>query len=126
MSGGLPPLPEPGFGDGYDWMDQLRDGWRPVAGWGSRGWDLGDWPYAIVVHYDGEDVHGLATYVEGDINVRSFPSREERDAATDRIAASHWRMNESGPADLPDSDEELAPQHRGPYGSRRSDGGSDL
>ena len=126
MSGNLPPLPPPDFDDGYGWMSRLRDGWRPVAGWGRNGWDLGDWPYAVVAHYDGEDVSGLGTYVEGALYERSFPSREERDAATDQLAAFYWRLNENGPDDLPESDDDLAPHHRGPYTLRRRDGGNDL
>lgn len=126
MSRELPPLPPRGFGDGYDWMSDLRDGWRPVAGWGRSGWDLGDWPYAIVVHYDGDGVHALGTYVEGDVSMEAFPTREERDAATDRIAAYHWRHNGNGPDDLPDRDEDLAPHHRGPYTWRRRDGAPGL
>jgi hypothetical protein len=124
MSDELPPLPPPAWGDGYEWMRDLGQGWLPVPGWGRDGWDLGDWPYAIVVHYDGDGKHGLATYVEGDIAVRSFATREERDAATDHVAAYHWRQNESGPDDLPDTDDELAPHHRGPYSWSRRDGGS--
>ncbi len=119
MSADLPLLPPPAWGDGYDWMGELRDGWRPVAGWGRDGWDLGSWPYAVVVHYDSDDRYGLGTYVEGDVSMASFSSREERDAATDRVAAFHWRHDDSGPEDLPNSDDDLAPHHRGPYSPAR-------
>jgi hypothetical protein len=115
----LPALPPPSWGDGYDWMGDLQDGWHPVPGWGRDGWDLGDWPYSVIVHYDGDGVHGLGQYVEGDISVKSFPSREERDAATDEVAAFYWRYNGSGPTDLPESDDDLAPHHRGPYSRGR-------
>jgi hypothetical protein len=107
-------------------MGDLRDGWQPVPGWGRDGWDLGSWPYAIIVHYDGDDLYGMATYVEGDIRSEAFPSREARDAATDRVAAFHWRHDESGPADLSDSDDDLAPHHRGPYRWNRGDGAPGL
>jgi hypothetical protein len=121
MSVDLPPLPPPSD-DGYDWMSDLRDlrnGWKPIPGWGRDGWDLGSWPYAIVVHYDGDDRYGLATYVEGDIVVGSFSSREERDAATDRVAAFYWRHDGSGPNDLPESGDDLAQHHRGPHSRER-------
>jgi hypothetical protein len=117
----LPPLPRARFDDGYGWMSHLRDGWQPIPGWGRDGWDLGDWPYAVVAHYDGEGVHGLGTYVEGDVYERSFATREERDAATDQIAALYWRLSRNGPDDLPPSDDYLGPHHRGPYTRARRD-----
>jgi len=37
----LPPLPaDPRSGDGYDWIDDLRGGWRPLACWGRDGWSI--------------------------------------------------------------------------------------
>src|SRR5262245_14944092 len=104
MSRNLPRLPPSGWDDGYDWMEELRDGWRPVAGWGRDGWNLCSWPYAVVAHYDGGDLYGLAVYEEGDVTVESFLDRERRDAATDRIAVQYWRANGRGPRDLPESD----------------------
>lgn len=76
----LPPLP--GWtGEGYSWMDELK-GWYSVGLWGSDGWNLGQWPYQIVCHYDGE-TFGFCTYTEGDLDIKEFPTREERDRATD-------------------------------------------
>ena len=66
----------------------------PYPSWGSDGWDLGNWPYVIVVHYDGDEIYGVATYVEGDITVREFPDRAQRDKETDQIALFYWQRDE--------------------------------
>lgn len=35
--------------DGYSDMEAAaKEGWRPIAGWGADGWDLGDWPYVVI------------------------------------------------------------------------------
>jgi hypothetical protein len=114
VSAELPPLPSR-FDDGGDWMNDLRHGRRAVPAWGRDGWDLAEWPYAVVAHCDCDGLYGLATYQEGDVEVQSFVSRAERDAHTDRIAAGYWRANGRGPRGLPDSDDELAPHQRGPF-----------
>ncbi len=119
MKNSLPPLPGR-FEDGSDWLSQLGEcGWRMVPSWGRDGWDLLEWPYAAVAHFDGEDRYGLAVYEEGDVSVESFPLREARDAATDRIAVQYWRANGHGPRDLPDRDDELAPYHLGAFSLER-------
>ena len=71
------------------------------------------------MHYDGEDRYGLAVYVEGDVYVTGYPTREDRDRATDTQAAFHWRQFGHGPKDLPAEGEELRPHHRGPYSPDR-------
>ncbi len=97
-----PPLPDPHrVGDGYDWIDALTDGWRPVAAWGREGWDLGAWPLVIVAHHDGDQLYSVGTYTEGDLDVQAFPTRAERDATTDHIAATWWRTFNNGPAPSP-------------------------
>ena len=119
---GVPPLPD-GIGtggDGYDWADALTGGCYVVPGWGRDGWDLGDWPYVIVCHYDGAQVYAVATYTEGDLTCQAFTTRAERDQATDTIAAWQWRHGSpDGPDDLPDHNEELKPRHRGPFNWNR-------
>lgn len=36
--------------DGYEFMAAGEAaGWRPVSAWGADGWDLGDWPYVVVM-----------------------------------------------------------------------------
>jgi hypothetical protein len=115
----LPPLPTD-HQDGSDWIHELGHGWRAVPAWGRDGWDLLEWPYAAAAHFDGEELHGLAVYEEGDVTLGSFPSRAERDAATDRIAAGYWRRNERGPRDLPEGeDDELGAHHRGAFSTAR-------
>jgi hypothetical protein len=78
-------------GDGYDRMDIAEKAkWWAVASWGRDGWDLGQWPYVIVYHRDGETFE-LATNVEGDADCYSFPTRELRDEATDHLAFWYWQ-----------------------------------
>jgi hypothetical protein len=50
--GELPALPNPLAGSGYDWMGQLANAWHVVSAWGQDGWNLGNWPYVVVAHYD--------------------------------------------------------------------------
>jgi hypothetical protein len=115
-----PPLPDPcRVGDGYEWIDALTDGWRPVAAWGREGWDLGAWPVVIVAHHDGRRLYSVGTYAEGDLDVQAFPTRAERDATTDHIAATWWRTFNNGPADLPATDTDLADHYRGLYRPKR-------
>src|SRR5258708_32262650 len=83
-----------------------------VPAWGRDGWDLMEWPHAAAAHFDGDGRFGLATYEEGDVEVRSFATREERDARTDDLAASYWQTNARGPRALPDG--ERPPHQRRP------------
>ena len=113
----LPELPpRSSYDDGYDWMGQLSNGWYEVPSWGSEGWDLGDWPYVIVAHYNGEvgDIgpFGVATYVEGDLEVKEFPTRAERDSETDRIALFYWRNRAD---EIPGIPTDPADNRLGPY-----------
>lgn len=98
-------------GDGYDWMDlashQTGGAWRPIASWGADGWDLGDWPYVVVMYCrlrrPGDDgmTWGLAVYVEGDLDVRAFTDREEWLRAVDDTAHFYWRLSEDAPDGFP-------------------------
>ena len=115
----LPPPPPP-EGTGYDWILDLGPGWRPVPAWGEGGWDLGAWPEVVVAHYDGEDVHGFASFVEGDLRYESFPTEQARDEHTDRFAAGLWRHGiADGPPDLPEADDDLPSEYRGPFSTGR-------
>jgi hypothetical protein len=117
----LPRLPDSVWDTGYDWIGALSHGWYVVPAWGRSGWDLGSWPLVIVAHYDRANCYGLAVYVEGDLDVSAYPTRQARDEATDRRAAEWWRYFGDGPDDLPDSDDDLQPHHRGPFSRRRLD-----
>lgn len=113
----IPELPRGTDGDGYDWMERLPRDWVPIASWGRDGWDLGSWPYAVVVEYrDAEQgVYAVGTYVEGDITVQRFETASEQYEAIDTLAEFYWRANPSrGPQDLPEG-EGLLPYHRRPY-----------
>ena len=99
---------------GWMWIDELDHGWHFVPAWGHEGWDLGEPPYVIVAHFDSHQLYSIATYIEGDVEVRAFTTRAERNAATDLVAACSWRSGIRGPADLPPPGQPLAPHHCGP------------
>ncbi len=119
----LPDLPERFLNTGYEWIGALSGGWYDVPSWGRSGWDLGSWPLVIIAHYDNPDRnrYGLAVYVESDLDVTAYPTRKARDEATDRQAAAWWRYFHNGPDDLPASDDQLQPHHRGPFSWSRLD-----
>lgn len=100
----LPPLPPRGWGDGWDWMDELGPTpWVPVPLWGLDGWDLGEWPYVIVCICSpgsGTQAFGVATYVEGDLERQAYATRAEMIARVDEIAAFYWRLS-SRPPEVP-------------------------
>lgn len=114
----------PGY-DGYGAIELAkRDGWHAVPSWGRDGWDLGGWPYVIVFTRTkgGPDLAGppkpfeVAYYVEGDVNVFSFETVEERNEKIDGIAFFHWRnRNESWVEGLIGP----KPEHRGPFSWER-------
>lgn len=85
-------------GDGYDRAEVVeRAGWHPLASWGRKGWDLGDWPYVMVyTRRKGED-YQVAVNVEGDTDVETFETLAERNARIDSIAAFYWKANGNGP-----------------------------
>lgn len=104
----LPEVPDPGWGDGYDWMDLAeRAGWFPAVNWGREGWDMGNLPYVIVLAYSyvrvtlatgtAREAHGVLTYVEGDLTVQVFPRIADQSAALDGIAHWYWRHSGGGP-----------------------------
>ena len=118
----LPVWPEDDHtGDAYTWMRELPFGWEAVGVWGTEGWDLGCWPYEAVAHFDDvlDVIYGLAHYIEGDVTVRAFSSREARDAATDELALSTWLQVGNGPREgLPARNTpaaEIPARFRGPY-----------
>lgn len=66
---------------GWDWMGEIEEktGWHVVANWGVDGWDMGQWPYVIIVtahvRHGGRVYWGLGTYCEGDVTTRWFKDR---------------------------------------------------
>jgi hypothetical protein len=117
--GDIPRLPQGHrFGNGYEWMHEgLPEGWHPEPIWGRAGWDLGAWPLVIVALYidDERESYAVATYVEGDVDVRRYKSRGALYVAVNEIAEFHWRLGQAhGPRDLPEGGG-LLPHHTGPY-----------
>ena len=105
---------------GYDFIEYaIKHGWRPIPSWGSEGWDLGEWPYVAVLHRNEAGRFSLAYYVESDLELKHFASREERDAYTDELAAFHWRHSgEEWVSEYPGGP---LPEHlRGPYSRARA------
>lgn len=118
----LPTCPEEDHtGDGYDWARELPVGWKAVYSWGTEGWELGEPPYQVVAHFDHilDVTYGLARYVEGDVFVTAYGSREARDAATDELALGVWLWAGNGPRKGLPAEGTLAAgipdRFRGPY-----------
>ncbi len=81
--------------EGYDRMERRRhSGWEPIPNWGRDGWDLGQWPYVVISHRRTSDGFELLYDVEGDTATYRYPTREQRDAATDELAFLHWNGKE--------------------------------
>jgi hypothetical protein len=108
--------------DGYDVMQRARTHrWRAIPAWGRDGWDLGAWPLVVIYHRTTNTRIELAYYVEGDVDLYRYPSRELRDRATDCLAFWHWRQ--AGEEWVAGIDRvEDAPAHlRGPFSWKRLD-----
>lgn len=102
--------------DGYELIGVgAENGWQAIGGWGSDGWDLGDWPYVIVLFRDREGIYERAVYLEGDIEITQWEDEAGRQASTDELAAFYWRAGGDGPPDLTPEGEPLPPRLRGPY-----------
>ena len=109
--------------DGYDRMTTAAQrGWNAVAAWGGQGWDLGEWPYAVIFHRTRDGACELAENVEGDVTMYSYPTRALRDRATDAMAFFHWRLHDeewvTGLANAEDMPATLC----GPFSRERGDG----
>jgi len=73
--------------DGYTAMDTARTlGWVPLPAWGTRGIDLGTWPYVIIFIRWNDNAFDLVEYVEGDVRQWRLPTREQLDAALGELA----------------------------------------
>jgi hypothetical protein len=88
------PTPTVWADDGYEFMQKSREqaGWYDVGSWGRDGWNLGVWPLVIVQHRDPSPLIGtfdVLYYVEGDITIYRYDTREERDAKTDVLFVFH-------------------------------------
>lgn len=122
-------IPEAYGGDGYDSMEALvNKGFHIYSSWGKDGWDAGDWPYVQIglrapglARHNGEmcstSVYETVYYVEGDISIKEFPSREEAIAHLDTLVHWHWNNNSRGPRELDPSN----PDHCEPFTRARLD-----
>jgi hypothetical protein len=106
--------------DGYAFMAAgEEEGWQPVADWGIDGWDLGSWPYVVVLFRGVAPFKAAlewqrAIYVEGDITIETFDSAAAREHATDETALFYWQAHQEPWLDRPAAD------LRGPYRRRSS------
>lgn len=108
--------------DGYDVMERVRTRrWHAIPAWGCAGWDLGAWPLVVICHRTTGTSSELAYYVEGDVDVYRYPSRELRDCATDCLAFWHWRQAEEEWVAGIDRVEDAPARLRGPFSWKRLD-----
>jgi stress response protein SCP2 len=68
----------------------------------------GGWPYQIICHYDGE-TFGFCSYTEGDLDIKEFPTREERDHATDEYFCWFNQFHDVTGAPVSLDDDRLGP-----------------
>jgi hypothetical protein len=106
--------------DGYDCIRaaQQRE-WSVVSSWGLEGWDLGAWPLVVISHRRTARGFELAYYVEGDVTVYRYPTRELRDAATDCLALWHWKHDGKYWVDGVESIDTAPERLRGPFSWQR-------
>lgn len=106
--------------DGYEFIAAGQAaGWRSVAAWGEQGWDLGDWPYVVVLFRELRGTFQRAIYIEGDITIATYASSVDREKATDETAFFYWRA--AGDAWIIDHTPGQEPaQLRGPYHRSRA------
>lgn len=104
----------PIYGGGYDVMEAAHEEkWRAIPGWGKDGYDLGNWPYAIVFFRNRQTQYDIIYYVEGDVMMYTTPSEEIRNAIVDEIAFFHWKGEEW--VQGYDTVEQLPDELKGPY-----------
>lgn len=91
--------------DGYSDMTVASgEGWSAISAWGSKGWDLGEWPYVVISTrpHDSRSCDPICVHagdtgtdfcrrfemrqtVEGDTDVYAFESESDRAAAIDYL-----------------------------------------
>jgi hypothetical protein len=106
--------------DGYKRIElAIARGWEAIPSWGLRGWDLGTWPWVVILHRTTPTAYELAYNVEGDISVYRYVTRELRDTATDYVAFWHWK-NAGEPWVDAIENVDVAPAYlRGPFSLHR-------
>jgi hypothetical protein len=92
-------------GEGRDFIAGLPDaGWQAARVWGRDGWDLGDWPLAVIavraVPHTGKVE--VCEYVEGDWMITTWPDVDTATGHVDGLAQVWWDRTGRGPADPAD------------------------
>lgn len=112
-------------GDGYDVMAKVEaaEKWKAISSWGSDGWDLGDWPYVVIYVRRHGDAFQIAYYVEGDITVYEYATKEEAFGAVDALAFFHWKHQGSREPDVSEIEtvDDMPERFCGPYGQDRAE-----
>ena len=91
--------------------------WCAVAAWGTKGWDLGQWPLVVFYFRDrpDESLYDVMQCVEGDLYQWTTPTPELRNQIVNFHAHWYWRAyEESWVADYP-TEESMPDELRGPY-----------
>ena len=102
-----------GAGDGWDFLKSLpQAGWRPLRAWGREGWNLGDWPHAIVavrrcLHSPQVEV---CEYLQGELTITTWPDEDTATGHVNGLAQAWWERTGCGPTDPADG--------LGPHGDR--------
>jgi hypothetical protein len=109
-------------GDGYSDIEVNEGrGYHAVGSWGRNGWDLGDWPYVVLSTCDRSEGFLLLSVCEGDHDLYSFSSEEDRNAALDYLflwygARQDWcPITEEQRTDLDAGRIEVDEKFRGPF-----------
>jgi hypothetical protein len=89
-------------GAGWDFIARLPDaGWQAVPVWGADGWDLGDWPLAVIAVRALPQTGGVEVceYVDGEWMITTWPDVDTATAHVDGLAAHWWERTGRGPTD---------------------------
>lgn len=117
----VPVLGDYHMNTGYDWMEDIEPaGWVVLPSWGCDGWDVGQWPYVMLALLRTNDAEGelfaMATYCEGDVKTTYYRTQSAQWAAITAYAFWQWKNGQAdGPADLPETIEDLPVKYRTPY-----------
>jgi hypothetical protein len=110
--------------DGYEFMTAARqEGWRTLPSWGNDGWDLGEWPYVVLMVRQREGGHfEVVEHVEGDLTFYEFPTQEVRADALTFLFLVWAKDRIERFADVDVLDESTWPAEvKGPYGFMNSE-----
>jgi hypothetical protein len=92
-----------------------KRGWHVKASWGRDGFDLGSWPFVIVLFRNHNGRFEVVEYVEGDVTVYACPTEALRNQITDEMAFFHWKHNSEPWVVGYETADQLPDELRGPY-----------